>query len=74
MALARKLRELIKIMPPAPEQEVKAMLEHLLQDKSEKVRLQLIESVILLTQALDEESTRGYFKQLFLDPNPKVRC
>jgi len=26
VTLAKKLRELIKIMPPAPEQEIKAML------------------------------------------------
>lgn len=74
VAMAQKIRELIKIMPPAPEQEIKMMVEALLEDKSEKVRQQLIESIILLTQALDESTTQPYFKKLFADSNAKVRC
>jgi hypothetical protein len=42
-------------MPPAPESDIKALLEHLLKDKSEKVRVQLVEPVILLTQLLGED-------------------
>lgn len=46
----------------------------MLEDKSERVRLQLVESVILFTQALNETTTQPYFKKLFTDTNPKVRC
>lgn len=72
--LAKELKELIKIMPPAPEADIKAILEQLLKDKSEKVRVMLIEPIILLTQVLGESETEGYFNELVNDPSNKVKA
>lgn len=61
-------------MPPAPEAQIKFLIEKFLNDSSEKVKVHLVESVILLNQLLGSESVAPYFKKLSEDASPKVKC
>ena len=61
-------------MPPAPETQIRTLLEAFLEDKSEKVRCHLVESVILLNQLLGEDAVKEYFQKLCEDKSSKVKC
>ena len=74
VVVALELQELIRIMPPAPEGEIKILVERFLEDESDKVKIHLIECVILLNQLLGEEVVRGYFLKLIGDMNGGVMC
>jgi hypothetical protein len=47
-------------------------MKDLLKSSSSKVRSRLIESVILLSQILDEEATKEYFEALLSDSSTDV--
>ena len=72
--VAEVLKELIKVMPPAPEAYIREVIELLLQKKDFTINSLLIEPIILLAKISGEESTMGYLEKILEDSDNKVFC